>query len=136
MPKPSTQPSDRSPSTEVPEPRRPRRKFSPADKVRIVREAAAAKGRGDVEALLRREGIYSSHLAAWRKALDEHGVAGLQARRPGRKPNSDVKDLRIQELERKAARLQRELDVAHKLLALQKKVSELLGVTLATSEVP
>ena len=60
-----------------------RRSFSAAEKLRIVRQAAACTKRGEVEALLRREGIYSSHLTAWRKQLVLHGseaLAGAQAR--------------------------------------------------------
>lgn len=136
MPKPPTTPKTRAPSTEVEEPRRARRKFSAADKLRIVREAAACTERGEVEALLRREGIYSSHLSGWRKAIEEHGVRGIETRRPGRKPSRDAKDARIEALEKKAARLERDLEVAQKLIALQKKVSELLDVTLPTSEEP
>ena len=84
MPKPSMVPSS-SPSTssEVVAPPGKRRSFSPAEKLRIVREADACSERGQVEALLRREGIYSSHLASWRKALGRYGSDGLSARKPG-----------------------------------------------------
>ena len=92
-----------------------------------MREAGASTERGHVEALCHREGIYSSHLASWRKALAQHGELGLGARKPGRKPSRDGKDLRIEAHEKKTARLERELDVARKLIALQKKVSEILG---------
>lgn len=125
-----------TPSTEVEAPPEKRRRFSAADKVRIVREAAACTERGQVQELLRREGIYSSHLAAWRKAIEHHGVRGLEGVRPGRKAKQDPKDARIEALEKKAARLEHELDVAQKLIAIQKKVSELLGVTLPPSERP
>lgn len=109
-----------------------RRSFTPAEKLRIVREADACVARGDVEAMLRREGIYSSHLATWRKALARHGVEGLAARRPGRKPKRDAKDLRIDTLEKRNARLEAQLALARKLLDLQKKASEILGVDLPT----
>ncbi|KYF57228.1 hypothetical protein BE08_31220 [Sorangium cellulosum] len=69
-----------------------RRKFSAAEKLRIVREAAAHAQRWDIEALLRREGIYSSLLAAWRKQLALHGSEALADGEPGRKPKQDAKD--------------------------------------------
>lgn len=115
----------------VPKPGR-RRSFTAAEKLRIVREAAACTRRGDIEALLRREGIYSSLLAAWRKQLALHGSEALAAHKPGRKPKLDAKDRRIAELEKRAARLEAKLALAEKLIDLQKKVSALLGINLAT----
>jgi transposase len=115
----------------VPKPGR-RRVFSAAEKLRIVREAAACTERGEVEALLRRESIYSSHLAAWRKQLVLHGSEALAGRKPGRKPKQDAKDRRIAELEKRAARLEAKLSLAEKLIELQKKVSAILGINLAS----
>lgn len=115
----------------VPKPGR-RRSFSAAEKLRIVREAAACTKRGEVEALLRREGIYSSHLAAWRKQLELHGSEALAGRKPGRKPKLDAKDRRIAELEKRAARAEAKLVLAEKLIDLQKKVSAILGIDLTT----
>jgi len=110
-----------------------RRTFSAAEKLRIVREAAAASTkRGGVEALLRRERIYSSHLTAWRKELELHGSEALVGRKPGRKPKQDAKDQRIVALEQRAARLEAKLSLAEKLLDLQKKVSAILDINLAT----
>jgi transposase-like protein len=109
-----------------------RRSFSAAEKLRVVREAAACTKRGDVEALLRREGLYSSHLTAWRKHLALHGSEALAGRKPGRKPKLDAKDRRIAELEQRAAKLEAKLSLAEKLIDLQKKVSAILGINLAT----
>jgi len=109
-----------------------RRSFSASEKLRIVRQAAACTKRGDVEALLRREGIYSSHLTAWRKQLVLHGSEALAGRKPGRKPKLDAKDKRIAELEQRATRLEAKLSLAEKLIDLQKKVSAILGINLAT----
>ena len=109
-----------------------RRSFTAAEKLRIVREAAACTRRGDIEALLRREGIYSSLLAAWRKQLSLHGSEALAGRKPGRKPKQDAKDRYILELEKRAARLEAKLSLAEKLIDLQKKVSAILGINLAT----
>jgi len=137
MPKTPESGSPKPPSSkqsEVSPPLRKRRSFNPAEKVRIVREADACTERGQVEALLRREGIYSSHLASWRKALQAHGVEGMAARRAGRKPSRDAKDLQIASLEKKTARLEKELVLAHKLIDLQKKVSEILGIKLPNPE--
>jgi transposase-like protein len=109
-----------------------RRSFSAAEKLRLVREAAACTERGDVAALLRREGIYSSLLSAWRKELALHGSEALAAHKPGRKPKFDAKDRRIAELEKRAVRLEAKLSLAEKLIDLQKKVSAILGFNLAT----
>ena len=109
-----------------------RRTFSASEKLRIVREAGACTERGDIEALLRREGIYSSHLAAWRKQLALHGSEALGGRKRGPKPSLDAKDRRIAELEKRAARLEAKLALAEKLLDLQKKVSAILGIDLGS----
>lgn len=109
-----------------------RRFFTAAEKLRIVRAAAACTERGDIEALLRREGIYSSLLASWRKQIGLHGTEALAGRKRGRKPKKDAKDLRIAELEKRAARLEAKLSLAEKLIDLQKKVSAILGINLSS----
>lgn len=109
-----------------------RRSFTAAEKLRIVREAASCTKRGDVESLLRREGIYSSLLAAWRKQIGLHGSEALAGRKPGRKPKLDAKDRRIAELEKRSVRLEEKLALAEKLIDLQKKVSAILGVSLTS----
>jgi transposase len=114
----------------VPKPGK-RRSFSAAEKLRIVREASACTKRGDLEALLRREGIYSSLLAAWRKQLALHSSEALAGRKPGRKPKLDAKDRRIADLEKRSAQLEAKLSLAEKLIDLQKKVSAILGINLA-----
>ena len=76
-------------------PKRKRKKYSASEKLRILKaaEAAIASGeRGALEALLRREGIYSSHLSAWRQQLGTLGAAGLDPRQPGRKPKLGAKE--------------------------------------------
>ena len=129
---PDAAPHARGVSVETVPKRGKRRSYSAAEKLRIVRQAAACTKRGDVEALLRREGIYSSLLTAWRKHLALHGSEALAARKPGRKPKLDAKDRRIAELEQRAARLEAKLSLAEKLIDLQKKVSAILGINLAT----
>lgn len=133
MPKPSNVSVAHAVAAEAP-PKRPRRDFSAAEKLRIVEEANACTEPGQIAALLRREGIYSSHLATWRKKLRLKGSEGLGVAKPGRKPSRDDRDKRIEELERKAAHLEKKLALAQQLLALQKKASELLGIDLATDE--
>ena len=113
-----------------------RRFFSAAEKLRIVREAAACTERGDIEALLRREGIYSSLLAAWRKQLELHGNEALAGRKRGPKPKLDAKDRRIAELEKRNAKLEAKLALAGQLLDLQKKAAAILGIELASNEEP
>ena len=120
----------------VPKPGK-RRRFSAADKLRIVKEADAclATGeRGDLEAMLRREGIYSSHLSAWRTQLGAFGAAGLAAKKPGRKPKLTEAERRNVELTKRNADLERKLRVANALIALQKKAHELLGLALPESD--
>jgi transposase-like protein len=85
----------------VAKPPRPKRNFTAAEKLRIVKRADAclASGkRGALEAMLREEGIYSSLLSAWRAQLGAHGAEGLTARKAGRKPKLDAKERRIAEL--------------------------------------
>ena len=115
-----------------------RRRFSAAEKLRIIKEADAglASGqRGAVAALLRREGIYSSHLSAWRVQLGASGAAGLERRKPGRKPKFDAKDLEIQRLTKQLARAEDKLYVANALIDLQKKVHAMLGIPLPKLDV-
>ncbi len=110
-----------------------RRRFSPSEKLRLVNaaDAALASGvRGAVEALLRKEGIYSSLLSTWRAQLGASGTAGLTARKPGRKPRLDAKDRELIAVTKQNETLQRKLRIANALIALQKKAHELLGLAL------
>jgi len=117
--------------------RRPRRVFSAADKLRIVRAAehCLTNGkRGDLELLLRREGIYSSLLWSWRTQFGAHGAAGLATKRSGRKPRLTDAERRNVELTKRNAELERKLHVANVLIGLQKKAHELLGLALPESD--
>ena len=111
-----------------------RRRFTAEYKLGIVREAAAAKTPGEIGALLRREGLYSSHLAAWRGQRERGALAGLRAKR-GRKPEP-VNPLakRVAELEREKRRLERKLEQAQLLLDIQKKASRLLEIPLRSQD--
>lgn len=121
------------PSSSIPSKPR-RRKFTAAEKLRIVREADACTEKGQIGALLRREGIYDSLLATWRKALRIHGESGMISRRRGRPETWDERDAKLDTLERENARLRSDLARAHAVIDLQKKVSEILGVDLQRSE--
>ena len=116
-----------APDPEVTE-RAKRRRFTAEYKLRVLREADACKGDGDVGALLRREGLYSSQLAAWRRQRDEVAKAGLKARKRG--PKGKVVDPRVKQLTRENARLKRRLERVELMLDIQKKASEMLGIPL------
>ena len=108
-----------------------RRRFSAEYKLRILRQVERAP-EGEIGAILRREGLYSSHLASWRRERDRVAKAGLAARRRG--PKARAQDPRVKQLEREIARMQRKLQQAEILIAYQKKVSELLGIRLQVPE--
>lgn len=108
-----------------------RRRFTMEYKRRVLREADACKGSGEVGALLRREGLYSSHLSAWRQARERGELAGASSRKRGPVPRVvDSRDKRIVELERENGKLRRRAERAEALVEVQKKVSELLGIQL------
>jgi len=120
--------------TEVVEKAR-RRRFKAAEKLRILKEADRCTKPGELGALLRREGLYSSHLSTWRAAQQRGELAGLATRRRGPKPQLvDARDRKIAELERETRRLQRRLARAEGLIEVQKKVSQLLGIPLANDD--
>jgi transposase-like protein len=94
----------------------------------------ASGKRGQLEGLLRREGIYSSHLSSWRTLLGAHGSAGLLTKKPGRKPKlTEAERLNVQ-LTKRNAELERKLHIANVLIALQKKAHEILGLALPESD--
>jgi transposase len=105
--------------------KRTRRVFTAAEKLRILEEADACE-RGQLGEVLRRNGIYSSHLVLWRRQLQLHGREGLGPQKPGRKVQRDTKDARIAELEKKLARTEKKLSVAKSVIEFQKKVSAML----------
>ena len=110
-----------------------RRRFTAAEKLRVLREADGCTKPGELSALLRREGLYSSHLAAWRAARRRGELAGLASRARGPKAKPvDPRDRKIAELERETRRLQARLERAEGLIEVQKKVSQLLGIPLAS----
>lgn len=115
------------PDPEVPE-RARRRTFTAAYKLRVLADYDAAPD-GDKGAVLRREGLYSSHVVDWRRARDAGALAGLTV--PRGRPRLDPRDTRISQLQQEKARLEQELakarfvvDVQAKLHALVETISE------------
>lgn len=108
-----------------------RRKFSASEKLRLLKaadEAIASGVRGAVQELLRRERIYGAQLATWRRQFGLYGEAGLARQKPGRIPMLDSKDRELLATKKEVAVLEKKLRVANALLALQKKVQEILGL--------
>lgn len=107
-----------------------RRRFTAAYKQRILAEADAV-GTGEIGRILRREGIYSSQIAAWRKSRADSERAALRPKKRGPKP-VPVNPLQAEntKLKSEMARLQKKLRTAELMIDLQKKVSQILGITL------
>ena len=105
-----------------------RRQFSATYKRRIVREAAACAEAGGIGQLLRREGLYSSHLTTWRRELDSAEEAVVAPKRRGPKLDAEKAEARqVGVLEREVCRLRQKLTPAEHIIAAQKKRCELLG---------
>ena len=120
------------PNVALPDPEvrasRPRRRFTQAYKEQILREVQGCHEAGQIGSLLRREGLYSSHLNAWRKQQAE------APKRRGRKPLDAALSLQREEnrkLQREKSQLERRLARAEAIIDIQKKVSELLGIPLS-----
>lgn len=109
-----------------------RRKFTAEYKSRVLREAdACAPGTGELGALLRREGLYSSHLTTWRRQREQGELDALAPKKRGRKaaePHPLAR--RVAELERDNERLRRRLQQAEVIIDVQKKIAGLLGIPL------
>ena len=120
---PTTSPD--APAGESGEVRAKRRAFSVADKLRILREAERCP-KGELGALLRREGIYSSHLSTWRRERDRGQLSGSASRKRG--PKVDEQARRLAELERANARLTAKLGKAELIIDAQKKLLQVLGL--------
>ena len=108
-----------------------RRRFTAEHKQKILREADACVEPGAIGALMRREGLYSSHLVEWRRLRERGELAGLEAKRRGPKPKEpNPLAKKLAEQEREIAKLKAENAKLHLICDVQKKVSLLLGVTL------
>ena len=105
-----------------------RRRFSAAYKLEVLQEADACSQPGEIGALLRREGLYSSLLSKWRRQREEGALEGLQPKKRGRKarPRNPLAR-RVVELERDNERLRKKLEQAETIIDVQKKLSQILG---------
>lgn len=113
-----------------------RRAFTVEYKRRIVQEAETCKGPGEIGALLRREGLYSSHLTTWRQARDRGELApGAATKKRGPKAAPvDPRDKKIAEMERQIAKLTTRAERAEAIAEIQKKVAALLGRPFPSEE--
>ena len=115
---------------------RPRRRvFTAQDKLRILADTDRAADTGGIAAILRREGLYSSTLTDWRRQRDAGAFGALTPARRGPKvaaPNPLAAE--VARLQRDNARLALRLKQAEAIVAVQKKVAELLGIPLAPSD--
>lgn len=118
------------PEVEV-DPKAHRRQFSAKYKLDVLKRAEGCQSPGSLGAMLRAEGLYSSHLATWRRQRDAGELAGLTPKKRGRKRvEVDARDRKIAELQRENARLSARAERAEALVDLQKKVASLLGTPL------
>jgi transposase-like protein len=124
-------------STTIPDPevvpKAKRRRFTAAYKLRIIREADACTEPGQIGALLRREGLYSSYLSKWRQQQKEGQLQALSSRKRGRK-SKDPSVAELAELRRENERLRARLEQTEIIIDVQKKLSKLLGLTADTTE--
>jgi transposase-like protein len=105
-----------------------RRQYPAEYKLRILREVEECQGAGEVGALLRREGLYSSLVSKWREQRERGSLTGLLGQRRG--PKVDSQAVEIARLQRENKRLQEKLERAELIIEVQKKVARLLGVPL------
>ncbi len=123
--------------TKIPDPevvpKAKRRKFTAKYKLRIVEEADACTEPGQIGALLRREGLYSSHLSKWRQQRKDGQLQALSAKKRGRKAQ-DPSVAELAKLRRENKRLRARLEQAEMIIDVQKKLSQILGLTPAESE--
>lgn len=112
-----------------------RRTFTAQDKLRILEETDRANGSGEVGAILRREGLYSSSLTDWRRQRAAGTLTGLAPAKRGPKPEaSNPLAAELAAERRKTAALQKRLEQAEAIIEVQKKVSALLGMALPPTD--
>ena len=106
-----------------------RRSFTAAYKLWVLEEADKCREQpGQIGALLRREGLYASNLTTWRRQREAGQLAGLKPRKRGRKANKE--EAEIGRLRRENKRIEKRLEQAELIIEAQKKLSEILGITL------
>jgi transposase-like protein len=105
-----------------------RRQFTSGDKRRILDAADRCSQPGEIGALLRKEGIYSSHLTTWRRQRAANERAALEPHKRGRKVDpAQAEDHRVLQLNQENDRLRRKLVQANAIIDVQKKLCALLG---------
>jgi transposase-like protein len=109
-----------------------RRRFTPAYKARIVEEAQRCTESGQIGALLRREGLYSSALTQWRRQYQAGALQALKDDKRGRKRTRDVRGKELERLQRENERLNKKLRQAELIIEIQKKVAAMLGNPIET----
>ena len=105
-----------------------RRQFTAEYKLHILREVDGCKGSGEIGALLRLEGLYSSHLTSWRRQRERGELDGLSPQKRG--PKADPQAIELARLKRENERLRERLRQAELIIDVQKKVSQMLGVPI------
>ena len=122
--------NQQQPQNEV-TPKAKRRRFSASYKLRILEEADRCTQPGQIGALLRREGLYSSNLTNWRRQRDQGQIGALSPKKRGPKPAPDAAMAReLTRLREQNQRLEHKLKKAELIIEVQKKVSALLGLDL------
>jgi transposase-like protein len=122
------------PDPEVPE-KAVRRRFTAEYKLNILQQAEACRGEEGIGALLRREGLYSSHLTTWRRQREIGMLSALSPKRRGRKASArNPLQPEVDRLRKETDRLQKRLNQAELIIEVQKKISQMLGIPLETSE--
>jgi transposase len=117
------------PDPEVPE-KKQRRKFTAQYKLRILEEADACDRTGQIGALIRREGLYYSNLTTWRRQKEEGLLDALSPKKRGRKKKEkNPLAQRVTQLDRENERLRKKLKQAETIIDVQKKISEILGIS-------
>jgi transposase len=112
-----------------------RRRFTAKEKLRILEEADACTEPGEIGALVRREGIYSSYLSRWRRAREQGQLTALSTKKRGPKKTADKALVEeVVKLRRENERLQARLEQAETIIEVQKKLSQLLGASPETNE--
>jgi transposase len=122
----------REPDPETPE-KATRRSFTAAYKLKILAQIDNAPA-GMIGAILRKEGLYSSLLTTWRCQRDAGTLAALSPKKRGPKPTQNPEQKEIERLRRRVVQLESKLETAELIIDVQKKVSQLLGIPLATIE--
>jgi len=109
-----------------------RRQFTAAYKARIVEEVQQCTEQGQIGAILRREGLYSSAITLWRRQYQSGALRALKDDKRGRKPIRDARDQEMERLRKENERLNKKLVQAELIIDIQKKVAALLGNPIET----